>query len=58
MTFKIREESGITVKKGSIETPHREITDAMQDAINWLSDQSVGISVIITEKTTVTKTSS
>jgi len=58
MPFQIDEKSVITIKKGDLpETQHREITDAMQNAVNWLASQQVGTKVIIIEKTTVTKTS-
>jgi hypothetical protein len=56
MPFEINETSRIKVKKGNIETEHREITDAMQDAINWLATQTIRTQVIITETTTVTRT--
>lgn len=56
MPFEISETSRIKVKKGNIETEHREITDAMQDAVNWLATQTIRTQVIITETTTVTRT--
>ena len=58
MSFKIDEKSKIKVKKGNLpETEHREITDAMQEAVNWLATQGTGTQVIITETTIVTRTS-
>ena len=49
MVFKVKETSYIT-RNGAV---HREITDAMEAAINWLATQPVGTKQTITERITV-----
>ena len=53
MTFKVKERSWIKVKIKDTETDHRELSDAMEKAVNWLASQPIGTEVTITEITVV-----
>jgi len=56
MVFEIEERSSITVKGNGYEREHREITDAMETAINWLATQPVGTEVAVIEATAIKRT--
>jgi len=56
MVFEVEERSSITVKGNGYEKEHREITDAMEKAINWLATQPVGTEVAVIEATVIKRT--
>jgi DNA integrity scanning protein DisA with diadenylate cyclase activity len=56
MSFRIEERSSIKVQGKGYEKEHREITDAMEKAINWLATQPVGTEVVVAEATLIKRT--
>jgi len=56
MVFQIEEKSWIKVHTKGYEKDHREISDAMEKAINWLATQPVGTEVTVTEITAIRRT--
>jgi hypothetical protein len=53
MVFKVKETSSIEAKGDGYWEKHNELSDAMEKAINWLANKSVGTKVTIIETTTV-----
>ena len=53
MGFEIEERSSIKAQGNDYYKEHRELSDAMEKAINWLANQPVGTKVTITETTTI-----
>jgi len=56
VVFQVKEESHIRVKTRDYEKEHRELSDAMEKAINWLATQPVGTEVIVIETTVIRRT--
>ncbi len=48
MVFEVEERSWIKVKTKDYEKEHRELSDAMEKAINWLATQPIGTEVTVT----------
>lgn len=57
MVFEVEERSRIKVKAKEYERDHRELSDAMEKAINWLATQPIGTEVTVTETTVIKRTS-
>jgi len=57
MVFEMEERSWIKAKARDYERDHRELSDAMEKAINWLATQPVGTEVTITETTVIKRKS-
>lgn len=57
MVFEVEERSWIKVTARNYERDHRELSDAMEKAINWLATQPVGTEVTIIETTRITRKS-
>jgi hypothetical protein len=53
MPFEIEETSSIKAEGPNYYKEHNQLSDAMEHAINWLANKSVGTKVTITETTTV-----
>lgn len=53
MPFEIEETSSIKAQGPNYYKEHKQLSDAMEHAINWLANKSVGTKVTITETTTV-----
>ncbi|MCW3985228.1 MAG: hypothetical protein NWE91_02310 [Candidatus Bathyarchaeota archaeon] len=56
MVFEIEERSWIKVKTKDYEKDHRELSDAMEKAINWLATQPIGTEVTVSEITVIKRT--
>lgn len=56
MVFQVEERSWIKVKRKGYEKDHRELSDAMEKAINWLAAQPIGTEVTVTEITVIKRT--
>jgi hypothetical protein len=55
MPFEIEETSSIKAEGPNYYKEHRQLSDAMQHAINWLATKPINTKVTITEKTEVTR---
>lgn len=56
MVFEVEERSWIKMKAKDYDKDHREISDAMEKAINYLATQPVGTEVTVTEVTVIKRT--
>lgn len=56
MSFQVEERSWIKVKTTDYEKDHRELSDAMEKAINWLATQPIGTEVTVSEITVIKRT--
>jgi len=55
MVFSVEETSSIIAKGPNYYKEHRQLSDAMQHAINWLATKPINTKVTITEETKVTR---
>ena len=53
MVFKVKETSSIDATGPGYSDTHSQLSDAMEKAINWLANKSVGTEVTIRETTVV-----
>lgn len=53
MGFEIEEKSSIKATGPNYFKEHDQLSDAMEKAINWLANKSVGTKVTIVETTTI-----
>jgi len=53
MVFKVKETSSIEAKGDGYRKEHAQLSDAMEQAVNWLANKPVGTKVTIIETTIV-----